>query len=143
PTPSYGSRGVEGWAMPDGRNGSFGQDNGSLQTPLSTALGPLQSNLWVRTEDHDAVEPLPAPPPRNLPPLRVIGQVGTTYIIAEGPDGLFLVDQHAAHERILYEKLRANITSGSVTVQPLLQPVPLELSSRQRAEVEPILPLMS
>jgi len=43
--------------------------------------------------------------PRTLPPLRVIGQVGATYIVAEGPAGLYLVDQHNAHARVLYDEL--------------------------------------
>jgi DNA mismatch repair protein MutL len=73
----------------------------------------------------------------------VVGQIGGTYIIAEGPDGLFLVDQHAAHERILYEQIGAAMEKGGLPVQPLLQPVSLDLSSGQRAEVEPVLPLVA
>ncbi len=43
--------------------------------------------------------------PRTLPVLRVIGQIGATYIIAEGPAGLYLLDQNAAHERVLYQQI--------------------------------------
>ncbi len=57
-----------------------------------------------------------APPsrPRTLPVLRVVGQVGAAYIIAEGPAGLYLVDQNAAHERVLYQKLIDESANGGI-----------------------------
>ena len=68
-----------------------------------------------------------APATEKLPPLRVVGQVGTTYIVAEGPEGLYLVDQHAAHERVLFERLLAERARAGVASQALLEPKPVEL----------------
>jgi DNA mismatch repair protein MutL len=62
-----------------------------------------------------------------LPLLRPVGQVGNTYIIAEGPDGMYLIDQHAAHERVLYERFLAHNGATAPERQPLLQPATLEL----------------
>jgi DNA mismatch repair protein MutL len=59
--------------------------------------------------------------------LRVLGQVQDTYIVAEGPDGVYLVDQHAAHERVVYERVREEITAGHSAVQGLLEPALVEV----------------
>ncbi|MBI4297080.1 MAG: DNA mismatch repair endonuclease MutL [Chloroflexi bacterium] len=65
--------------------------------------------------------------PSNI--LRVLGQVAGTYIIAEGEDGVFLIDQHTAHETVLLRRLQGR--AGEAEVQGLLEPVTLELSPRQ------------
>jgi len=67
------------------------------------------------------------PEPAKLPPLRVLGQMAQTYIIAEGPEGMYLVDQHAAHERVLYERLMAERAKMAVASQALLEPLTIEL----------------
>jgi DNA mismatch repair protein MutL len=152
PAPIYGSRGAEGWALPNGEAGgielefapSFGQASSMVEGNAPPV--EMQREMWqdhATVEGEERIEPLPPAPARNLPPLRVVGQVGSTYIIAEGPDGLFLVDQHAAHERVLYEKLGAEMARGGLPVQPLLQPVSLDFSAAQRAEIEPVLGLMT
>jgi DNA mismatch repair protein MutL len=68
------------------------------------------------------------------PLLRLIGQIGATYLVAEGPDGLYLIDQHAAHERVLFEKLMAQHDSRNVPAQALLTPVVVSLP-RPSAEI--------
>jgi len=72
-----------------------------------------------------------------LPLLRVVGQMAATYIIAEGPDGMYLIDQHAAHERVVYDRLvtqRSNPVSRPS--QPLLEAVLAELDPLQAATLE-------
>ena len=73
--------------------------------------------------------------PARVPLLRPLGQVGTTYIIAEGPAGMYLIDQHAAHERVLYERFVAAGSQPLEQSQPLLSPVLLELSPAQQSLV--------
>jgi DNA mismatch repair protein MutL len=73
-----------------------------------------------------------SPPPAQLfrqalPALRVFGQAAQTFIVAEGPAGLYMIDQHAAHERVLYDELQQR--SAAAVSQPLLSPSRLELSA--------------
>ncbi len=70
----------------------------------------------------------------RTPVLRLIGQIGATYLGAEGPDGLYLIDQHAAHERVLFEKLLAQVEQKNIPSQALLTPAVVELS-RPAAEL--------
>jgi DNA mismatch repair protein MutL len=65
-----------------------------------------------------------------------LGQLANTYIIAEGPDGLYLMDQHAAHERILYDRILTQWAQKEVEVQGLLQPLTIELSPREEETME-------
>lgn len=72
--------------------------------------------------------------PRRLPPLRLLGQLAGSYLVAEAPEGLVLVDQHAAHERVLYERLMRQRLQGLHT-QVLAAPLTVELSSAEAAMV--------
>jgi DNA mismatch repair protein MutL len=67
----------------------------------------------------------------KLPMLRVLGQLGLTYIVAEGPTGMYLIDQHAAHERVLYERFQRERTSAAVVSQTLVEPITVEPGPRQ------------
>ncbi len=74
--------------------------------------------------------------PSGVPILRVLGQVGGTYIIAEGPEGMYLIDQHAAHERVLYEKILAELSGQAVDRQPLLDPLVIDLAPEELTAFE-------
>ena len=68
--------------------------------------------------------------------LRPIGQFDDTYILAQADEELFIVDQHAAHERVYYEKYKAQFQNNDFEIQQLLFPVSLELSHREQAILE-------
>jgi DNA mismatch repair protein MutL len=102
--------------------------------------------IWERREQGAAAaEPLaPAPeawtanvrPPTGtglIRSLRPLGQVHRSYILCDGPEGLYVIDQHAAHERIFFERLLHSAQESAAPIQPLLFPVALDLTPAQMA----------
>lgn len=94
----------------------------------------------------EAGQPQPAPsavplPSGALPLLRLVGQVGATYLVAEGPDGLYLIDQHAAHERVLFERYR-QMQPGSIPSQALLEPLAVTLPPNSANRLQEELPVL-
>ena len=87
--------------------------------PLPASQSPFASHI--------------SPPASQLPILRLLGQVSNCYIIAEGPEGVYLIDQHAAHERVLFEKIHSQRAKKQVEVQGLLEPFLLEVTPQQQA----------
>ena len=85
---------------------------------------PLQERLWRVTAFSD---------------LNIIGQFHNTYILGEVDDRLVAVDQHAAHERILFERLQKKTTGTPIPVQGLLVPEIIDLGYREAAVLKPML----
>jgi DNA mismatch repair protein MutL len=111
-------------------------DSPSASTHSPDFFQPTFSDEFV-PEILPTAEPLTqAPLPTTVPLMRVIGQVGAAYIVAEGPDGLYLIDQHAAHERVLYEAFMEQAAHAEIASQRLLQPVAVEVSAMAFATLE-------
>ncbi|MDB5700765.1 MAG: mutL [Sphingomonadales bacterium] len=120
-----------------------GAGHRSQPRPSAAALGAWTSELQSRPAQHSVWErstsfsPPPmaraemayTPPPQSTTyPMGVArGQVAATYIVAEAEDGLVIVDQHAAHERLVLERMRKATANGGVAMQPLLLPEVVEL----------------
>jgi len=128
PDPMAGSGGLSAWAaLRQGLGG--GQPVGS---------GPQDHPALTRSacvERSDGAPPLP--PPEDLPLGRAIAQVGGIYVLAENAHGLVVVDMHAAHERIVYERLKqAADTGGPLPSQPLLIPHTMSATAAEVAAVQ-------
>ena len=119
-------------AMPEAALAAW-QTDLAMATPLSPpwARPAVQSAVWDRRSDYapaGRAEPAVVRAPAPDHPLGIArGQVAGTYIVAEAEDGLVLVDQHAAHERIVLERLRRALEAGGVAAQVLLIPEVVEL----------------
>ncbi len=107
----------------------------SEQLPVSSGQSQEPSGM---NQDSDSQPPTPESqfPSIKMPLLRLVGQIGSVYIVAEGPDGLYLIDQHAAHERVLFERLMAQRDANTLSSQALLQPAIVQFPPAQATLLE-------
>ncbi|MEO0939294.1 MAG: DNA mismatch repair endonuclease MutL [Pseudomonadota bacterium] len=97
------------------------------------ALGPRSASGFAEmAQDFSAPVVEPVAEPHDLPLGTARGQVHENYIIAQSATGMVIVDQHAAHERLVYEKLKAQMAQAGVPAQALLIPEIVELSAQDR-----------
>ena len=105
---------------------------------VPVVTGPSRADPSPSLGEAGAQEPLlvaepggKVAPSGRFPPIRVMGQIAHTYIVGESEGDLLLLDQHAAHERVLYERLLARRRAGAPLAQALLVPVVLELTASE------------
>lgn len=112
-----------------------------MPSATSTMGGRRDSAPEMSDEDLQAIpEGLGRPQkPRTLPILRVVGQVANAYIVAEGPAGVYLFDQHACHERILHDDLEEATADGTALEVIPCDGVLVELGAAQLRQLEPLL----
>ncbi len=99
--------------------------------PLHPYLDPIANEGKMVSAEEGGQYGIP-----QLETPRVIGQLRSSYIICESRDGLLLVDQHAAHERILYEKLKGEVLNRKMPSQRLLEPYRIELKPMDADNLE-------
>lgn len=107
-------------AQPQGPPPAVAEAVAWKEAPAGKPAPPVTADQEVSPPDH----------------LRPIGQLFQAYILAQGPEGLYVVDQHAAHERVLYERLQGELAAGRLASQALLLPLTFDLSPTQAAGLE-------
>src|SRR5260370_41421808 len=110
---------------------ALGQEVASAQ--ISTA-GNWAANLGAPSAD----APASLPRPEQIADLKPLGQVSASFIVAVNGEGLWIVDQHVAHERVLFEQHLEARRAGKVEAQRMLMPLVIELSPRQIVTFEKI-----
>ncbi|PZO76913.1 MAG: DNA mismatch repair endonuclease MutL [Sphingomonas taxi] len=128
PESSSPERGEEGARPQSGWEGEGTPQRLALESRHYGAVNDSRPTFFA-SPPHARAEPAWTPPPQTTAfPMGVArGQVAKTYIVAEAEDGLVLVDQHAAHERLVLERMRAALIGGTIASQALLIPEVVEL----------------
>jgi DNA mismatch repair protein MutL len=135
-----GPIGTDDWIFAAGRAGADRVAEGEPSVPGSDPHGRnALAGLSSESEGGHAgraVDPGTRPPVTSFGGLRLIGQLKASYLLAEGDEGLVVVDQHAAHERVRYERLRRSWLESAVPRQGLLTPITVSLSASAAAAFE-------
>jgi DNA mismatch repair protein MutL len=122
--------------------GDLGAPQGPAPLQLHAQQGPAPALEF--SAQHAPVDSLPAVPSPHLPTLPATAiQLHNSYLVTETADGMLIIDQHALHERIMYEELKARITRGPLESQRMLIPYTVPATSRQTALLEQIQPLLA
>lgn len=120
----------------------FRQSSMSLSAHRSAAPHAVRETLAAYQSMASARTPATGAEGQDVPPLGyAIAQLGGIYILAENAEGLVVVDMHAAHERIVYEKLKAAFDSNDMVRQPLLVPVTMAVSEAEADLAESMQPV--
>ncbi len=132
--------GARSWPA-GGLTGGWGGGAEARQPGLPLAVNERLAAYGQLYASPPAVESAPATVPLDevaeSPPLgHALAQLHGCYVLAENPAGLVVVDMHAAHERILYERLKTALARGGVKTQTLLVPVTVAVGPRERRWVE-------
>jgi len=107
---------------------------------ISPSLPPPPASPFPPLAVSQPSPPDTSPPPQ-LPPAHAI-QVHNSYLVAQSDDGMIIIDQHALHERIMYEELLARLSRGALESQRMLIPQPIDVASTQLALLDQIQPLL-
>jgi DNA mismatch repair protein MutL len=149
PIPPLGpSPGALSWGTAEHNARQVGLDwtvahDGPLGLERGQSINQTQAAARFPNEEDPSIADDQSPTATKVPLLRLIGQIGASYLVAEGPDGLYLIDQHAAHERVLFEKLMAQHDQKRIPAQNLLTPSMVTLPHPSAGLLVSQLPVLS
>ena len=137
---------AEGERPPLAWSGLGGASSDGTSAPAGPGVAPGVSEPRLATAAYAPITPAEVPlsgrgKPRET--LRLLGQYKGTMLLLEGPDALYVIDQHVAHERILYERLSRAMRAERPESQALLEPVLLELTSEEALRLAELAPRLN